>query len=91
MNYLVCYDIHSPKRLKKTAKVLEDYGIRVQLSFFQCQINEEKMEELKKRLLDEIDMKEDYLFFYPICENCLQKPIIEGSGQILIQQTFEII
>ena len=38
--FLVAYDISSPKRLRKVAKLMELYGTRVQRSVFECQLSE---------------------------------------------------
>ena len=32
LSYLVCYDISNPKRLRKVAKICEDFGYRRHLS-----------------------------------------------------------
>ncbi|MHB1665458.1 MAG: CRISPR-associated endonuclease Cas2 [bacterium] len=38
---------------------MEDYGIRTQYSFFQCEISNEKAKELIKILLSIVDEKKD--------------------------------
>ena len=47
MIYFISYDIANPKRLCKVAKTLENYGLRVQYSFFECEMNQKIMENLK--------------------------------------------
>ena len=91
MIYMVCYDIANPKRLRKTAKVLENFGIRVQYSFFQCDSPSEKMQELKERVLQIIDKRKDSFFIYPLCADCSKKAIVDGKGEIIKLQSFEII
>ena len=39
MDMLVIYDITEPRRLNKVAKVIKDYGIRVQKSIFEVDVN----------------------------------------------------
>lgn len=56
MTYLICYDIREPKRLHKVASVLENHGIRVQKSFFQCDLGDEHLKSLRYDLLKVIDM-----------------------------------
>ena len=38
MLYLICYDIASPRRRRKLADVLLDYGARVQKSAYECDL-----------------------------------------------------
>jgi len=91
MIYMICYDITDPKRLRKTAKILEDFGIRVQYSFFQCEMRKEKLEELKRNILDVIDLETDNFFIYPLCEDCSRKAIVYGNKDVIKLQSFEII
>jgi len=91
MIYMICYDISNPKRLRKTAKVLENFGIRIQYSFFQCEIKKNLLQKLTRRVLVEIDLNEDYFFIYPLCEDCSRKPLTDGTGSVIKIEAFEII
>jgi len=91
MTYLFCYDISKPKRLTKTAKTLENHGIRVQKSFFQAEMTVSEMESLKNEILSIIDIKQDYFFIYPLCDKCTQKASIIGLGNTLKLETFYIL
>lgn len=69
MLVLVCYDVNTEtregrRRLRRVAKVCESTGQRVQKSVFECQVNLMQMEELQRRLLEEIDESEDCLHLY---------------------------
>ncbi|MBQ7608515.1 MAG: CRISPR-associated endonuclease Cas2 [Desulfovibrionaceae bacterium] len=48
--YVVAYDITDNKERKKVAKVLQDFGERVQKSVWSCDITYEECERLRKRL-----------------------------------------
>lgn len=91
MIYFISYDIANQKRLRKVAKTLENFGIRIQFSFFECEMQKEQLDELKARLLEIIDKKEDSLLIYPICEDCAAKTTAVGNGNIFIPQTFQIL
>ncbi len=91
MIYMFCYDIRDPKRLRKVSKKLESFGIRVQYSFFQCDISKEAKEKLKKELLEELNLDEDSLFIYPLCRSCLRNALNTGSNEIIEIKDFEII
>jgi len=90
MVYMICYDIADPKRLRKTAKALENFGLRVQKSFFQCEISAKGMEELRNQILNEVDLKKDYFYIYPLCQACTEKPITDGPGTLIRIKSYEI-
>lgn len=57
--YIVTYDISSPKRLNKVFKTLRNYGDHIQLSVFECQVNEKDLVILKDKLNRLIKKEED--------------------------------
>ncbi len=91
MIYLVCYDISQPKRLRLTAKILEDFGLRVQKSFFQCEMEQKRMERMRDQVLAVVDSEKDYFFIYPLCEDCSRKALTDGTGTLIKLLAFEIL
>ena len=91
MMYFISYDIANPKRLVKVAKTLENFGLRVQYSFFECEMEKEQLNNLKRALLDIINLKEDSLRIYPLCEDCLNETATVGKGSIFVTQTFTVL
>lgn len=91
MIYMICYDISNPKRLQKTARTLENFGLRVQKSFFQCEMSAAKLDEVRRALLGIINLTEDSLFIYPLCEDCSGKALTDGQGDLIKLETFEIL
>jgi CRISPR-associated protein Cas2 len=57
--YIVTYDISSPKRLNKVFKTLRNYGDHIQLSVFECQMNDKDLVILKDKLNRLIKKEED--------------------------------
>lgn len=73
MLVIVCYDVSTEtragrRRLRRVAKVCEGSGQRVQKSVFECRVDLMQMEELERRLLAEIDLKQDCLRLYRLPE-----------------------
>lgn len=73
MLIIVTYDVATTtaagrKRLRRLAKVCESVGQRVQMSVFECEVDQMKYEELERRLLAEIDEDQDNLRFYRLTE-----------------------
>jgi CRISPR-associated protein Cas2 len=65
--YLVAYDICDAKRLRKVAKICEDFGMRRQYSVFMCRLAAVDLVRLKSRLYDVIDLDQDQVLFIPLC------------------------
>jgi CRISPR-associated protein Cas2 len=77
MLILVTYDVSTEtlagrRRLRRVAKVCQDYGQRVQKSVFECKVNNTTYAILEKRLLDAINVREDNLRLYRLTEPCEQ-------------------
>ncbi len=65
MLLLIVYDITEPKRLRKVARLLEKYGIRVQNSTFE--LERENYNEILEKLKKLIDEEEgDKIFIFKI-------------------------
>lgn len=70
MNMIVAYDIANPRRLNRVAKIIKDYGFRVQKSIFEVRVDERRFREMKSRIENEIEFAEDGVKFFPLCEKC---------------------
>ncbi len=90
-HFLVIYDIRNDKRLKKVAKVMEQYGLRVQKSVFEMDCSEKILNELRKKVSKLIE-EEDYVVYFKICEKDWQKR--EKYGKMIYEEDnkdFEIL
>jgi len=66
-DYLVCYDISSPKRLAKVAKTLESVASRIQKSIFLYdKVGQGELELLTEKLQNIIDEEADDIRIYKI-------------------------
>lgn len=65
---VVSYDVgeedFGKKRLRKVAKICENYGQRVQYSVFECLVTPDQWVTLKNQLVECINEKYDSLRFY---------------------------
>lgn len=73
MLVIVTYDVSTEtpagrKRLRRVARLCESVWQRVQKSVFECQVSLMQYEDLERRLLGEIDEKEDSLRLYRLTE-----------------------
>ena len=86
MLVLVTYDVSTvtragQNRLKATAKICEGYGMRVQNSVFECNVDPAQWERLKTKLLKVMSEKEDSLRFYFMGSNWERKVEHHGYQQ----------
>lgn len=78
MLVVITYDVstsseNGPTRLRKVAKICQNYGTRVQNSVFECILDSTQLLEVKYKLMEVIDEKEDSLRFYRLGENYQKK------------------
>lgn len=82
---LLTYDVSKnndgEKRLRKVAKVCEKYGIRVQSSVFELNINIGDLSKLKDELEKIIDKDIDSIRIYKIGNNIIDKIEILGNKE----------
>lgn len=83
MFVLVSYDVSTEseggkRRLRRIAKVCEDYGQRVQYSVFECIVDPAKWTVMRNRLINEIDPENDSLRFYYLGSNWKRR--VEHAG-----------
>ena len=80
--FVVSYDIPSDKRRTKLAHALKDFGERVHFSVFECHLEEEGLEVMRKRALKLIDATEDSLRIYRLCGECRERREVHGRGML---------
>ncbi len=69
MLVVISYDVavaekNGPQRLRRIAKLCEDYGQRVQFSVFECVVEPAQWTSLRQKLINEMLPKVDSLRFY---------------------------
>ena len=96
MLVLVSYDVSTldaagRRRLRRVAKACLDWGQRVQLSVFECEVDPAQWAALKARLLAEIDAARDSLRFYYLgakakrrVEHVGAKPALDLDGPLIV-------
>jgi len=96
MLVLVSYDVSTvsdggTRRLRRVARVCQNYGQRVQNSVFECLVEPAQWTALRKRLIEEIDEAEDSLRFYFLGANWKRrvehigaKPSYDPEGPLIV-------
>jgi CRISPR-associated protein Cas2 len=96
MMVLVAYDVNTEtpagqSRLRHVAKVCDNRGQRVQNSVFECLVDPSQWVELKRRLVDSVNLERDSLRFYYLgkhwqrrVEHFGAKPGYDPQGPLLV-------
>lgn len=91
MFYVVSYDITDTPRRNRVARVLEDFGDRVQYSVFECLLDQTLLERMIKRLQKVLKENEDSLRVYTLCANCEKVVKVIGLGEISKKEKYFIL
>ncbi len=67
---VVAYDVRDDARRARLARVLEDYGVRTQLSVFECSLAMPEFLSLLRATEQLIDSRADRIAYYRVCERC---------------------
>jgi len=62
--YLVCYDVADPKRLRRVHRSVRDWGVPVQRSVFEAELNPTQLAQLMAQLTTLIDATQDNIIVY---------------------------
>lgn len=96
MMVLVSYDVGTtsiggPRRLRRIAKVCQNYGQRVQFSVFELEVDPARWVSIKQQLRDLIDPEVDSLRFYFLgskwqekVEHIGAKPALDLRGPLVL-------
>jgi CRISPR-associated protein Cas2 len=88
---LITYDITEPKRLNDLRKFLKEFGLRTQKSVFECDIDNEALQRIRAYCRDHLDIAKDSVRIYKICNRCINKVVISGTGLKVTQLDYMII
>lgn len=83
---VIAYDIADPRRLRRLANICADFGVRVQKSVFEFWLDEERFDELWRRLCAAMNAEEDVLIAYALDEKAARRRRSHGQGALLTER-----
>ena len=86
MFIVISYDIPEDTRRTKLAKLLLNYGQRVQYSVFECILTAEQLKSLNKRMLPLLDLAEDSVRFYSLPRDAVREIMVLGQGSVTVDE-----
>ena len=81
MFIVVTYDIVDNRQRLRLAKVLSNYGQRVQKSVFECQLEDRQYLKMRKEIDKLLDLEEDSVRYYFLCASCRRNVEVSGRGR----------
>ena len=75
---LVTYDIAHDRRRAKLHTVLNEYGVQVQESVFECDLDDTAERDLRRRLRM-LARRDDNIRLYPLCADCMDQ-VTDAKG-----------
>jgi len=86
LKYLVCYDICDSKRLRRVHHLVRDWGIPVQYSVFELELQRSQLKNLMDELRDLIEEREDKVMLYRLspCQECICLGLAQVTANIML-------
>lgn len=80
MLHIVAYDVVSDRRIRRVARICEDYGVRIEKSVFECDLEEVEFERFWGRL-GEVVEDGDSVVDYPVSHSCRDRIRVLGVSR----------
>lgn len=91
MYVLVSYDIVDNKIRTRVMKFLKNFGERIQQSVFECDLEEDQYQRMKRGVERLIDRDLDRVRYYRLCRVCIKRVVVSGWGEVGEEEGFDII
>lgn len=88
---VITYDIADPRRLGKLCRFLKEYGVRSQKSVFECRLSRAELEKIRTYCQNKLDLEEDSVRIYRICDRCMARAFVQGQGIQLTITGWDIV
>jgi len=91
MFVVVSYDVTDDKRRRKVMKAMEGFGQRVQYSVFECHLEPRDIARMHQKLRKLINLREDDIRFYLLCDACAPRTMALGKAQITREMAYRVL
>lgn len=85
--WIVLYDIFDIVRLRRVAKIMESYGVRVQRSVFEVKGTRRLIDVIRNRI-DQVIEDPDSMVYIPLCEKDWEK--VRRYGKQLFDGSIDV-
>ena len=88
---VVVYDISNDKRRTKLHNVLLNYGTPVQYSVFECLLDADGLQRMRRAVGRVIRPKVDRVRYYYLCQSCLKKVEVTSGAEVLSEEEVIVV
>jgi CRISPR-associated protein Cas2 len=88
---IISYDIVEDKRRTKVLKLLKGYGVRVQYSVFECDLNQQQFDEVGRKLRAIINADTDSVRCYRLDVIAVAGIQILGIGRVTVEEPYILV
>jgi CRISPR-associated protein Cas2 len=91
MLVVIAYDIPNDERRERVSRLLANLGERIQRSVFECYLSDNELAGLQARLNLLLNVQEDNLRYYRLCEMCRAKVDVVGPIPVTEERGYYIV
>lgn len=88
MLYVITYDIADDERRTAVSEWLGGWGTRVQLSVFECHLDEAQFQKVREGIVSRVDEVCDRIRYYRVCGFDRPRITVQGQGQATLDVAF---
>jgi CRISPR-associated protein Cas2 len=79
MFVVIAYDIQDDRRREALAKLLLEYGTRMQKSVFECLLEKRELDRLVEKVRPFVETSLESVRFYVLCHRCMEQSAHVGG------------
>jgi CRISPR-associated protein Cas2 len=91
MRHVIAYDISNDRRRYQVAGLLLHYGVRIQRSVFECELDSDDLTQLLDRAEKLIDPTWDVIHAYALCERCEKSRRALGAPRTGLGERYYVV
>jgi CRISPR-associated protein Cas2 len=84
---VVAYDVQNDRNRSRIAKLLAQYGVRINRSVFECMFTHRQIASVHNKIAKMIDPHEDMVAYYTICVDCFTKIVYQPEKRNLSRES----
>lgn len=88
--WMIAYDISDHKIRRAVSNHLQDHGVRVQYSVFECRLTKKQVLNLRHTLSQLIEAT-DTIRWYPLCRWCEAEIQWQGTGKTVETDDYHLL
>ncbi len=91
MNIVIAYDVSDDRQRFRLAALLSRYGVRLQRSVFECELDEAALAGLLEQAGEIVELNHDIVHAFTQCATCLQARKGLGQAPIGLREDYWIV